>query len=65
MLLALGTGCHCAVAQEDRETKQTVAMSQQVYEKLTEIQELVEAKPTAQAQALTNELLSEIQPVTL
>jgi tetratricopeptide (TPR) repeat protein len=55
-LLSLGLAAN-AVAQEDRETKQTVAMSQQVYEKLTEIQELVEAKSYSQAQTLTSELL--------
>lgn len=40
------------VAQEkkERKTKQTVAMSQQVYEKLMEIQELVEAEQHAAAQ---------------
>lgn len=56
VLLSLGLAV-TAVAQEDRETKQTVAMSQAVYEKLTEIQTLVEAKSYAQAQTLTNELL--------
>ena len=30
--------------KKQRKTKETVAMSQSVYEKLTEIQELVEAK---------------------
>ncbi|MDT8319614.1 MAG: tetratricopeptide repeat protein [Xanthomonadales bacterium] len=40
----------------DRKTKQTVAMSQQVYEKLTEIQELVEAKDYASAQIAIDEL---------
>ncbi|HKX57393.1 MAG TPA: hypothetical protein VJN01_14885, partial [Xanthomonadales bacterium] len=42
--------------QEERETKQTVAMSQQVYEKLTAIQENVEAKNYAAADALLREL---------
>lgn len=56
VLLSLGMAV-TAVAQEGRETKQTVAMSQAVYEKLTEIQTLVEAKSYAQAQTLTNELL--------
>ena len=47
-----------AFAQKDKEkkTKETVAMSQQVYEKLTEIQELVEAKDYATAHRLTEEL---------
>jgi len=46
-----------AMAQdEERETKQTVAMSQQVYEKLTEIQEFVEIEDYARAQVLLNEL---------
>ena len=39
-----------------RETKQTVAMSQAVYEKLTEIQELVEARDYATAQRLADEM---------
>jgi len=41
---------------ETRKTKETVAMSQAVYEKLTEIQEMVEAKDYATAQRLTDEL---------
>ena len=50
-----------ALAQEDKEqkTKETVAMSQQVYEKLTEIQEMVEAKDYASAQRLVDELKSQ------
>ena len=39
-----------------KKTKETVAMSQSVYEDLTEIQELVEAKDYASAQRLTDEL---------
>ena len=39
-----------------RKTKETVAMSQAVYEKLTEIQELVEAKDYATAQRLVDEM---------
>lgn len=35
---------------EEKKTKETVAMSQQVYEKLTEIQELIEAKDYATAE---------------
>ncbi len=42
-----------------RQTKQTVAMSQKVYEKLTEIQELVEAKDYATAQRLVDEMKME------
>lgn len=42
--------------KEQRKTKETVAMSQGVYEKLTEIQELVEAKDYATAQRLMVEL---------
>jgi tetratricopeptide (TPR) repeat protein len=42
--------------QSERETKQTVAMSQAVYEKLTAIQENVEAKNYAAADALLREL---------
>ena len=40
----------------EKKTKETVAMSQSVYEDLTEIQELVEAKDYASAQRLTDEL---------
>ena len=50
-----------AFAQVDRDrdeekTKETVAMSQQVYEDLSEIQELIEAKDYATAQRKTDEL---------
>lgn len=45
-----------AAEESERETKQTVAMSQQVYEKLTEIQELVEARDYASAQIAVDEL---------
>ncbi len=41
---------------KSRKTKQTVAMSQKVYEKLTEIQELVEEKNYANAQRLIDEM---------
>jgi tetratricopeptide (TPR) repeat protein len=41
---------------EDRKTKQTVAMSQQVYESLLEIQELVEAEDFAGARPKINEM---------
>lgn len=67
MLVAIVTGSLLlgafgnALAQDDKEkkTKETVAMSQQVYEKLTEIQEMVEAKDYASAQRLVDELKSE------
>jgi len=39
-----------------KKTKETVAMSQAVYEKLTEVQEMVEAKDYASAQRLTDDL---------
>jgi tetratricopeptide (TPR) repeat protein len=58
ILLASAAGV--ALAQEDREkerkTKETVAMSQQVYELLTEIQALVEAKDFATAQRQIDEV---------
>jgi len=46
------------VAQEEseRETKKTVAMSQAVYEKLTEVQEMVEAKNYAGADGILREM---------
>lgn len=48
-------------AQEDqkREVKETVAMSQQVFEQLTEIQELVEAKDYASGRQAINKLLAQ------
>ncbi|MDX1555684.1 MAG: tetratricopeptide repeat protein [Xanthomonadales bacterium] len=47
----LGAGAVPAMAQDDdRETKQTVAMSQQVYEQLTEVQEFVEVEDFPNAQ---------------
>jgi tetratricopeptide (TPR) repeat protein len=49
MLLAT-MGTALAQDREEKKTKETVAMSQQVYEKLTEIQELIEAKDYATAQ---------------
>ena len=54
-LLISGT----ALAQkkkDEQKTKETVAMSQQVYEKLTEIQELIEAKDYATAEKATVDL---------
>jgi len=41
---------------KSKKTKQTVAMSQKVYEKLTEIQELVEEKNYANAQRLIDDM---------
>jgi len=56
-LLLAGTAA-TALAQEEgeRKTKETVAMSQQVYEKLAEIQEMIEAKDYASAQRAIDEL---------
>ncbi len=45
-----------AQENKERETKKTVAMSQQVYEKLTEIQEMVEDKNYAGASGLLREM---------
>ena len=67
LMIAIVSGClllglsGTAFAQkapkgEEKKTKETVAMSQSVYEKLTEIQELIEAKDYASAQRLTDEL---------
>jgi len=42
--------------KEEKKTKETVAMSQQVYEKLTEVQEMVEAKDYASAQVGIDDL---------
>ncbi len=56
--LAAGLAAPAFAQSGDREqkTKETVAMSQQVYEKLTEIQELIEAKDYATAQRQTDAL---------
>ncbi len=55
--LALLSCCTLAHAQEEeRKSKQTLAMSQQVYEKLTKIQELVEAEDYTGADALMKEM---------
>jgi tetratricopeptide (TPR) repeat protein len=58
LLLAGLSGQALAQSQKDegRKTKETVAMSQQVYEKLTEIQELIEGKDYASAQRAMDEL---------
>jgi tetratricopeptide (TPR) repeat protein len=52
LCLLVATGPASAQEQKERETKQTVAMSQQVYEKLSEIQVAVEAKDYATANSL-------------
>ena len=56
--LAYGLAAPAFAQSGDREqkTKETVAMSQQVYEKLTEIQELIEARDYATAQRQTDAL---------
>jgi len=57
--LSLLTASVPLLAQEpakERETKQTVAMSQAVYEKLTEVQEMVEAKNYAGADGILREM---------
>jgi len=51
-LLTAGT----SLLAQERETKQTVAMSQAVYEKLTEVQEMVEAKNYAGADGILREM---------
>jgi len=51
--------CTHVLAQSDddeRKTKQTVAMSQQVYEKLTKIQEAVEAENYSSAESMLREM---------
>jgi tetratricopeptide (TPR) repeat protein len=48
-LLAGLSGPAFAQDEKERKTKETVAMSQQVYEKLAEIQEMIEAKDYASA----------------
>ena len=58
MLLGVAGGAFAQLQEKKKEkkTKETVAMSQQVYEKLTEIQELVEAKDYASAQVLIDDV---------
>jgi tetratricopeptide (TPR) repeat protein len=55
-LLAGLSGPAFAQDEKERRTKETVAMSQQVYEKLAEIQEMIEAKDYASAQRNIEEL---------
>jgi tetratricopeptide (TPR) repeat protein len=56
VLLAALSGQAMAQDDKERKTKETVAMSQQVYEKLAEIQELIESKDYASAQRSIEEL---------
>ena len=56
-LLATGLSGSLLAQNDEREVKQTVAMSQKVYEGLTEIQALVESQQYAPAATLTRELL--------
>ena len=52
------SGLSQAQQDQERKTKQTVAMSQQVFEKLTKIQQLVEAEDYAGGQQAINEMLA-------
>jgi tetratricopeptide (TPR) repeat protein len=56
VLLAGLSGQAMAQDDQERKTKETVAMSQQVYEKLAEIQEMIEGKDYASAQRAIDEL---------
>ena len=58
LLLGVSTAAQAQEGQggEERKTKETVAMSQQIYEKLAEIQELIEGKDYASAQRSIDEL---------
>jgi tetratricopeptide (TPR) repeat protein len=56
VLLAGLSGQVLAQDGNERKTKETVAMSQQVYEQLSEIQELIEGKDYASAQRAIDEL---------
>ena len=56
MLLGAAGGAFAQKDKKQKKTKETVAMSQQVYEKLTEIQELVEAQDFASAQVLIDDV---------
>lgn len=55
-VLLVSAGGTFAADDDERKTKETVAMSQSVYEDLTEIQELIEAKDYASAQRLIDNL---------
>ncbi len=54
--LFLGMTGNVLAQQDEQKTKETVAMSQAVYESLTEIQELIEAKDYASAQRKIDDL---------
>ncbi len=56
LLLCYGTTVLAQSEDEERKTKQTVAMSQQVYEKLTKIQEAVEAEDYSSAESLLRDM---------
>lgn len=56
--LGLGAALPVSAQEDERETKQTVAMSQQVYEGLTAAQELVENKQYGEAKVAIDDLLS-------
>jgi len=58
VMLLGSAGAAFAQQKSEKKTKETVAMSQAVYEKLTEIQEMVEAKDYATAQRLIDEVKS-------
>lgn len=55
-MLMGAAGTAMAQKESKKKTKETVAMSQQVYEKLTEIQEMIEGKDYASAQRLIDDL---------
>ena len=55
-LLLLATGLNVSAQDDERKTKQTVAMSQAVFEKLQAVQEMVEAKDYAGGQVAIREL---------
>ena len=56
MLVGTAGSAFAQQNKETKKTKETVAMSQAVYESLTEIQELMEAQDYASAQRLTDEV---------
>ena len=56
LFLAGTTGVAWAQEERERKTKETVAMSQQVYEKLAEVQEMIENKDYATAHRQIDEL---------
>ena len=56
VMLLGSAGVAFAQQKSEKKTKETVAMSQAVYEKLTEIQEMIESKDYASAQRLIDDL---------